>query len=120
VILLSDAHLLALLDELGLSDRLRWGCTRTGFHADGRLHSMSNALEFLRFPPVSLVEKLRLGLTIVRASRITDGRALAELPAGDWLTRLSGRRVYERIWLPLLRSKLGESHREASAAFIWA
>src|SRR5262249_6957224 len=29
-------------------------------------------------------------------------------------------RTFERIWLPLLRSKLGESYRETSAAFIWA
>ena len=35
------------------------------------------------------------------------------------LRRWSGRRTYERFWLPLLRAKLGDNHREASAAFIW-
>ncbi len=39
---------------------------------------------------------------------------------GDWLRRLSGRRVFEQLWLPLLRAKLGENHEVASAAFIWA
>ena len=38
----------------------------------------------------------------------------------QWLTAWSGRRTFERFWLPLLRSKLGESYRHASAAFIWA
>ena len=28
--------------------------------------------------------------------------------------------MVEKIWLPLLRAKLGENYRETSAAFIWA
>ena len=38
----------------------------------------------------------------------------------DWLRRWSGRRTFERIWLPLLKSKLGDNYRLASASFIWA
>jgi protoporphyrinogen oxidase len=39
---------------------------------------------------------------------------------GRWLSRWSGRATFERFWLPLLRAKLGESWRDANAAFIWA
>ncbi len=120
VLLMSDLNTRALVDELGLSDRLRWGRTRTGFFTDGRLHSMSNSVEFLRFPPLSLIDKLRLGGTIFLASRLRDVRRLESELAVDWLRRWSGERVLERIWLPLLRSKLGENYRIASAAFIWA
>ena len=38
----------------------------------------------------------------------------------DWLRRWSGRRTLEKIWLPLLRAKLGEGYQRTSAAFIWA
>jgi protoporphyrinogen oxidase len=38
----------------------------------------------------------------------------------EWLARWSGRRTFERIWLPLLKSKLGDNYRQASASFIWA
>lgn len=120
VILLSDQHLRALLAELELDDRLRWGTTRTGFYTDGKLYSLSTSLDFLRFPPLSLLDKCRLALTILRASRIRDGRPLERIPVADWLLRWSGRRTFERIWLPLLKSKLGENYRRASAAFIWA
>jgi len=120
VILLSDQRLRGLLTELGLEDRLRWGTTQTGFYTDGRLYSLSTSLEFLRFPPLSLLDKLRLALTILRASRIRDGRPLERIPVSEWLTRWSGRRTFARIWLPLLKSKLGENYRRASAAFIWA
>ena len=120
VILLSDRHTRGLLDELCLADRLRWGITRTGFYTDGRLHSLSTSIEFLRFPALSLPDKLRLGGTIFVASRLRDWRRLESVLAVDWLTRWSGRRVVERIWLPLLKSKLGENYRVASASFIWA
>ena len=120
VMLLSDQHLMALISELGLEDKLNWGITQTGFFTDGDLVSMSNALEFLRFPPLGLLEKIRLGGTIFYASRISDWQALEEVLAVDWLTKFSGRRVVEKIWLPLLKSKLGENYKIASASFIWA
>jgi protoporphyrinogen oxidase len=120
VILLSDTHLRSLLRELGLESELVWKETRTGFYTDGQLHSISSTLEFLRFPPLGLLDKLRLGLTIFYASKIRRWRRLEQISAADWLRRWSGRRTFEKIWLPLLRAKLGENYRHASAAFIWA
>lgn len=120
VILMSDTALTGLLGELGLTDRLRWGTTRTGFYVDGQWISMSSALEFLRFPPLNLVDKGRLAATILMASRIRDPLPLEEIGALEWLERWSGRRTTERIWGPLMRAKLGDNAGAASAAFIWA
>jgi protoporphyrinogen oxidase len=120
VILLSDAHLLKMLDELGLGARIQWRPTRTGFYIDGRLRSLSSTLEFLTFPALGLIDKARLGLTILYASRIRAWRRLESILASEWLARWSGRRTWERVWQPLLRAKLGESAAQASAAFIWA
>lgn len=120
VVLPADGALQSLLAELGVADRLHWRTTRTGFYTDGRLVSMSSALDFLTFPPLGPVDKLRLAYTVLRAARVRDWRALEAVPVADWLRRLSGRRTFERIWLPLLRSKLGENYRETSATFIWA
>lgn len=120
VILLSDLALRGLLDELQLGDRLRWGYTRSGFYIDGMLYSMSTTLEFLSFPPLRLFDKARLAATILRAAKIHDWRPLENETAAAWLRRWSGARTYERIWLPLLKSKLGENAEVASAAFIWA
>ena len=120
VILLSDSHVQRLLSDIGLSQEFVGAETRTGFYTDGTLYSLSNSVEFLRFPPLGLVSKLRLGATIFRASRIRDWTALEHVPVVDWLTRWSGRRTTEKIWIPLLKSKLGDSYQVASAAFIWA
>ncbi len=119
VTLLSDTYLRAVLAELGLEQELQWTETRTGFYTGGQLYSMSNTLEFLRFPPLRMWDKLRLGATIFYGSRLKDWKPLEKIPVADWLQRLSGRRTFEKIWLPLLRAKLGENYKETSAAFIW-
>ncbi len=120
VILRSDRRLLALLRELGVASEIDWNPTQTGFFTDGRLYSMSSSLEFLLFPPLDIVSKLRLGATIFYASKLKDWRPLEQVPVGEWLEKLSGSRTFERIWRPLLRAKLGDSWEDASAAFIWA
>lgn len=120
VMLLSDSHLVGLLDELGLAHKAHWRETRTGFYGDGRLHEMSSSLDFARFPLLSFAEKARLAATILHASRVRDPMPLEKEPVEQWLRRWSGDRVFERMWLPLLRSKLGENYRIASAAFLWA
>ena len=120
VMLMSDQNLMRMLDRLALTPQLRWGKTRTGFLTNGQLHSMSNALEFLRFPPLRLLDKFRLGATIFWGSKIRNWRKLEGVLAIDWLRRWSGETVLEQIWLPLLKSKLGNNYRYASAAFIWA
>ena len=120
VILLSDLNTRRLIEEIGLSDQLNWVETKTGFYSSGRLHSMSNILEFFRFPPINLVDKFRLGLTIFVASKIRNWKRLEGMYVEEWLRKWSGNRVFEKIWLPLLRSKLGDHYKESSAAFIWA
>lgn len=120
VTLLSDSYNRALLSELELEAEMEWVETRTGSYFDGRLHSVSNIIEFLRFPPLSLIDKLRLAATIFYGSRVRNWKRLEQIPVGDWLQRLSGRRVFHRFWLPLLEAKLGDAHHETSAAFIWA
>ena len=120
VTLYSDLRLRSLLQRIGLASELEWGQTKTGFFVAGKFYSMSTSLEFLKFPPLSLWQKARLGTTILRASRIRDAESLHKTRVHDWLRKWSGKKVCERIWFPLLRSKLGEHHGEASAAFIWA
>ena len=115
----SDSALLQLIDDLGLTASLRWTETKVGFFADGELYSMSSALDFLRFPPLNLWQKARLGFGVLYASRIKDGRPLEKLLATDWLIKVFGVQNYRKMWGPLLKCKLGACREETSAAFIW-
>ena len=120
VTLMSDEFLRQLLAELQLGDQMQWVETKTGFFTDGQLYSMSNTIEFLKFPPLGLIDKFRLGATIFYAARIRNWKKLEKIKVADWLRRLSGNRTFEKIWLPLLRAKLGSNYKITSAAFIWA
>ncbi len=120
VTLLSDSFTRKIVEEIGLADEFEWVETKTGFYTDGKLVSMSNTLEFLKFPPLDLISKFRLGGTIFYASRVKDWKRLEKISVEDWLVKLSGKRTFEKMWKPLLKAKLGEAYKETSAAFIWA
>lgn len=120
VILKSDASLLKLIDELGLSAKLHWAPTKTGFLWQGKLVSMSNGLEFLTFPPLSLKEKARLALGIIYNYTIKDPKRLNGKRASEWLRDVFGNKVYETIWEPLLESKFGSLKDKIPAHLIWS
>ena len=120
VTLMSDSRLLNLIEEIGLSKDLKWIETKTGFYTGGKLYSMSDTAEFLKFPPLNLIEKLRLGGTIFYASKIKNWKRLEKIKVADWLARWSGKGTFEKIWEPLLKAKLGESYKRTAASFIWA
>mgnify|MGYP001600796941 CR=1 FL=1 len=120
VTLLSDSFTRKIVGELGLQKEFEWVETKTGFYTDGKLVSMSNTLEFLKFPPLDLISKFRLGGTIFYAARVKDWKALEKISVENWLTKLSGKKTFEKMWNPLLKAKLGEAYKETSAAFIWA
>src|SRR5215831_15693290 len=120
VILLSDSYTRNILKEIGIEDKIEWVETKTGFYINGKLYSMSDTIEFLKFPTLNLIDKFRLGLTILVASRIKDFKRLEKEPVTKWLKKWSGKRTFNKIWLPLLRAKLGESYQRTSAVFIWA
>lgn len=119
VILMSDLNTRKIIMEIGLENELKWVETKTGFFSEGKLYSMSNIFEFLKFPPINLIDKYRLGLTIIAASLIKDWKRMEGIPVEIWLKRWSGKRVFEKIWLPLLKAKLGDHYKDTSASFIW-
>ena len=119
VILPSDRYLLGFLKDIGLEDAVRWETTLTGFYVDESMYSVSNTLEFLRFPPLTMWSKFRLALTILYCSRIDDWKRLERTTLEEFLIRCSGKTTYEKFWKPLLLAKLGENYRRVSAVFIW-
>ncbi len=120
VITLSDSRLRSLLSGLNLDHEIEWVQTRTGFYSEGKLYSLSSSLDFLKFPPLNLYQKFRLGSTIFWGSKIRDWKSMEGMLVEDWLTRWSGRSTFLRIWQPLLRCKLGDAYTRTSAGFIWA
>ncbi|MGH7736967.1 MAG: FAD-dependent oxidoreductase [Candidatus Tyrphobacter sp.] len=120
VVLGSDGKTKELLRDVGLEDRLTFRPVKTSLYAQGHLYPFSSAADFLKFPVLGMLDKIRLVATIAHAKYAGNDESYEWVGILDYLTRWSGPRTVERIWRPLLRAKLGEQHAFASAAFIRA
>lgn len=114
-----DAPTFELMGELGIADRMRWKRTTMGYFVDGRLHDWGNPVALLRFPGLSLIEKLRYGLMMFTSVKRGAAGDLENRSARDWIVGWCGRSVYERMWKPLLDLKFYEHADNISAAWMW-
>jgi protoporphyrinogen oxidase len=115
----ADRPTFDLLDELGIGDTMRWVPTSMGYYIDGALYPWGDPVSLLKFPKLSLIDKLRYGAMMFFSTRRNGWQSLENVSAKDWITRWCGRAVYERMWAPLFRLKFFEYADNISAAWIW-
>lgn len=120
VIVPSDERMIALTDELGLSEDLSFTPVGVGFFIDGEMHPFNGIGDFLRFSPLSPLGRARLAWFVAQCQLRRDYSALESVPLERWLTRHCGRKVVERIWRPLLDSRFNARHGELPATYLWA
>jgi protoporphyrinogen oxidase len=116
----SDKEMLGLIDELGLSQHVLFTRPITAVFHDDQFYPLDSALAVLRFPAVSLIERLRLGLAVAYLKYIARWQPLEAVTASAWLERWVGGRAYRILWEPLLVGKFGPYYREVNMAWFWA
>jgi len=114
-----DHALLALIDELGLGERLHWAPARTAYFVDGHLYPLTSPWDLLRFRPLSLRERIRLGQLILYCRRTTHWEHLEHLTAHKWLLQRLGPHAYNIVWKSLLDLKFGKYGELISAPWVW-
>ncbi|WP_342105383.1 NAD(P)/FAD-dependent oxidoreductase [Methylobacterium sp. SI9] len=115
----TDEPTFKLLDEIGLGGSMRWRKTTMGYFSGGKLHPWGDPISLLRYPNVSLMARLRYGLLAFVSTKRERWDALETQSAKEWITRWSGREVYEKLWRPLFDLKFYEYADNVSAAWIW-
>lgn len=115
----SDVDIIALIDELGLDGRLRWLESKVGFYHGGRIYDFVTPLDLMRFSPVALVDRLRLGLISLYLRWYRDWPRMEGTTAQEWLLRYGGGRNFEVVWGPLLRNKFGSRYDEVGMVWLW-
>jgi protoporphyrinogen oxidase len=115
----NDAHVGDLVKELGVEDRVVYRPTRTGMYFANSVFRMSSPMDVLKFTPLRLVDRMRLGLLALRARAVKDWKPLEAVTAEEWLVRLGGRNVYRVVWEPLLAGKFGPFASSISAVWFW-
>lgn len=115
----SDAPTFELMQELGIGDRMRWRGTSMAYFVGGRLHRWGDPAALLRFPHLSLTEKLRYGALMFASTRRNAWPSLENTSAKDWIERWCGSRVYNTLWKPLFDLKFYGHADNISASWIW-
>jgi protoporphyrinogen oxidase len=115
----ADDPTFRLLDDLGLGDKMRWRKTSMGYFSGGKLHAWGDPISLLRYPNVSLLARLRYGVLAFVSTKRERWDALETQSAREWITRWSGKEVYEKLWKPLFDLKFYEYSEDISAAWIW-
>jgi protoporphyrinogen oxidase len=116
----NDSHVIDLLAELGLADRLAWRESKVGIFYDGRVYNFVTPVDLLRFTPISLVDRLRLGLVGLQLRRQKNWRPYEAVTAEEWIIKHAGQRNYDVVWGPLLRGKFGQRAGDVSMAWFWS
>ncbi|MCS7304624.1 MAG: NAD(P)/FAD-dependent oxidoreductase [Thermoguttaceae bacterium] len=113
-----DVELQWLLAELGLSDRLIYRPTTMAVYREGRFWPFNSPLDVLRFRPIGLLERFRLGLSGWLLSRLAWYSRQEEVSALAWFRRWAGPKATQAVWLPLLQGKFGELADRVSLAWM--
>ena len=116
---MSDTHMVELIHELGLGPKLAWIESKVGFYHGGRIWKFTSPVDLLRFGPLPLWDRLRLGLVTLYLQKQKDGLKYEGFTAAEWLEKRVGRRAYEVVFEPMLRGKFGEHYQEISMAWLW-
>ena len=116
----SDTVIAELIEELGLGPDLEWRESKVGMLVGDRIFRFTGALDLLRFTPVSLLTRLRLGLSALWLRRVADWERYEGQRAAEWIRRRAGREGYERVWGPLLRAKFGRHAPDVAMPWFWS
>lgn len=116
----SDRYIFDLIKELDLLAHVSTRATNTGMYFANKLFRLASPFDLLKFTPLPFIDRIRLGLLVLKARREKDWQKLDSISAADWLRDLAGENVFTVVWEPLLRGKFGKYADDVSASWFWA
>ena len=116
----SDVHIADLYEELGMKGELEWRPSSVSFFLEGRTWPFTTPVHLLRFGPLSLRSRIKMGLAVLRLQRgAHDVAPFERMTARDWIVKAMGSEAYGKVWGPLLRGKFGDRADDISMAWLW-
>lgn len=117
----SDKSMLGLIRELGWQDKVCFPRPYTVLLHDGQWYPFDSILKALLFPGLGFgLDKIRFGFVGLYLRLTNNWKSLERYTADEWMTKWAGRRVYEKMWKPLLIGKFGPYYDQVNMAWLWA
>ena len=114
----SDSDILKLAEELNC--HLVYIKPKTSIFYAGKTHSFDSALDLLLFPYISLVARLRTGLTIIFLKLVNNWKPLEKITAEKFIQNTSGYESWKIIWHHLFSAKFGKASKNIPASWFWS
>jgi protoporphyrinogen oxidase len=88
----------------------------------GQNYPFDSPLRLLRFPHLSLIHKIRMGVVLayLRYHPRPPWQKFDRLLADAWLERWMGTTAYDTLWRPMLQGKFDVHYDEVNLAWFWA
>lgn len=115
----SDREIVALIEELGISDKLMWLPSNVGYFADGRIYPLNGAKDLLKLGIIPFHDRVRLGLVTAYLQKVKSWKKYEKITAEKWLRRALGDRAYERTLGAQLDAKFGKFQRDIAMVWFW-
>lgn len=115
----TDEYILGLVDELGLGDKLEYHKSSVSTYYDGKLYPMENPIDLIKFTPISFIDRIRAGVTVLWLQKEKNWKKLSTITAYDWLNKWAGKDVVRVIWEPLLRGKFDRYYDKVTMSWLW-
>lgn len=116
----TDTSIMGMAEELGIGDKLLWHSSSVSLYYGGKLYPFKGALDLIMFSPLSFINRLRAGLTVLYLQRTNNWHRLEKISAYDWMLKNAGKEVTKVIWEPLLKGKFDKYYDKVSMAWLWA
>ena len=116
----SDHSVLNLSRELGLGPKIFFPRPITAIWQDGTINAFDSPMAVLRYPYLSFVDKVRVGVVTLYLRLSSNWKPLEGVTAHEWLPRYIGPRAYHVLWEPLLANKMGSHYQDVNMAWFWA
>lgn len=118
----SDAHMLGLIDELGLRDKVLFPRPLTVMYHNGKFYPFDSILNALKFPGLGYgLDKIRFGFVGLFLRLTKNWQALETTTVDAWMRKWAGEKVYRMMWEPLVMGKFGERYyKTVNMAWMWA
>ncbi len=116
----SHKHIKNMTREFNIADKLKFYRVRTGIYEKNKIYPFSSPLDILKFSPLSLIDRLRCGITLAFLRYLPAPLPVLDvIPAEKWIKKYAGNKVYEKIWGPLLEGKFSKFADKISALWLW-
>ena len=116
----TDKEIITLIKELDLEEKLKWYESKTALYYDGKIYPFAGVVDLLKFKPLNLIDKLRLGLVKIYLEKEKNWRKFENVLAIDWMKKWCGNNAYKVVWEPLLKGKFSNRYQDISMAWMWA